>query len=154
MSIMNQQGQMQDVGPVALLRRWFPILMVAFATAGCLMLLAEFALSNHTIGDEMIGLAIGVLGVAVGIASLVFLRREGGSRTVGNVLIAVWVLIAVGGLVGFVQHLQGPEGGPSAAVDTRTRPPLAPLSFTGLGVVGAAAFTVAREGGKDPSERR
>ncbi len=153
MSMPHQSSSVRGVDPVALLRRWFPIIVVAFATAGCLMLLAEFALSNHTIADERIGLAIGVLGVAVGIASLVFLR-QGGSRTVGNVLIAVWVLIALGGLVGFAQHLEGPEAGPSEAVDTRPRPPLAPLSFTGLGLIGAAAFVVARDSGEDPIERR
>jgi hypothetical protein len=145
-----------------LLQAWFPAIVVAFTAVGCVMLLVEMLIGHHAQGERRIGIVVAILGVALSSASTFLvvagIRLPAMAR---GVVVAAWAVLALGGLVGVWKHLDGEnEGGGEATVSTLVsdsapayeaqsadakRPPLAPLSFTGLGMLGGLAFLLATD---------
>ena len=56
-------------------------------------------------------------------------------------VIVLWVVVALGGVAGTIAHVIGPVPG-YGPIDPRPRPIAAPLVFTLLGFVGAAALVL------------
>lgn len=56
-------------------------------------------------------------------------------------VLLLWTVVALGGLAGTIAHVIGPVPG-HGPMDLRPRPIAAPLVFTLLGSVGAAALTL------------
>jgi hypothetical protein len=154
------------------LRAWFPALVSVFVLIGCLMLFAEMMIGGHNRGEARIGIIFAILGMAVSAASaaiVVFRIRVG--NVIRGVVVAAWLALAVGGLIGTWDHVRGEGeddgriGRPEAALTTTRstwqpaasereeggresddkRPPMAPLAFTGLGLLGALAFVLGTE---------
>jgi len=152
------------------LRVGFPAVVSVFVLIGCIMLFAEMMIGGHTRGEARIGIVFAILGIAVGAlsAAVVGLRIRIGD--VARVVVVVgWLALTVGGLIGTWQHVRGErengEGGGDARIAAAApawlsgdpwgieserdsdgkRPPLAPLSFTGLGLLGALAFILGTE---------
>ena len=130
MTVMQRELETRRLG----LSRGRALLAIALVTLGSLGLLGDLLLVGHTSGEEIWGVATALGGVLVGVLSLIFLFRRGRNRLARIGLIALWLTIAFFGIGGYNSHrLPLPEG----TTDQRPRPPLSPLIFTGLGVVGA-----------------
>jgi hypothetical protein len=105
-------------------------------------LFADLLLVQHTSGDEIWGPVTAALSALTGGLSLALLLSRGRNRAARYGLIAMWLTVAFFGFGGYNSHrLPLPEG----TVDSRPRPPLAPLVFTGIGLAGAY---VVRSGSK------
>ncbi len=105
----------------------------------------------HTIGPELYGVLVAALAVAAGAADVALLRSSERRFWVSAGVLALWAVIALGGVAGVVAHIVGPVAG-HGPVDTRPRPIAAPLVFTLLGVAGGAAlFFGQRLGGLRPA---
>jgi hypothetical protein len=106
-------------------------------------LLVDLLLVRHTVGEEIWGpitAAMGALAAGLSLAALAVRTRNRAAR-IG--LIALWLTIAFFGFGGYNSHrLALPEG----TVDSRTRPPLAPLVFTGMGIAGALSLRSGTKG--------
>lgn len=105
--------------------------VVAALSAG---LLVDLLLAGHTSGEEIWGPITAASGTLVGVLSLAYLVHSGRSRAARLALYVLWVMVAFFGFAGYNDH-RLPV--PSGVVDSRPRPPLAPLVFTGLGLAGA-----------------
>jgi hypothetical protein len=120
-------------------RRRGVAIVVAFVVLGWSIVEVVNLTAVHTTGPELYGVGVAVLAVVAGIASLVLLR-SGERRLWPTVaVLIIWTVVAIGGLAGTVAHIVGPVAG-HGPIDTRPRPIAAPLIFTVLGVVGAAAL--------------
>lgn len=95
----------------------------------------------HTTGPEIYGVVVAALAVGAAAVNLAVLRSARPQLGVSIVLLALWVLIALGGIAGAVAHVIGPVAG-HGPVDLRPRPIAAPLVFTLLGFVGGAALVL------------
>lgn len=165
------------------LRAWFPAAVSVFVLVGCIVLFTEMMISGHDRGEARIGIIFAGIGMVVAAVSAVIvvlrLRIPDVARAI---VVAAWLLLAVGGLVGTWDHLKGEEGDegrvaaqeaglamsapswtPAAYDDDEgggdeggagdeggpegKRPPLAPISFTGPGLLGALAFIIGTERG-------
>lgn len=93
----------------------------------------------HTTGPELYGVLVALLATAAAAATLALLRSPERILWATVAVIALWIVIALGGLAGMVAHIVGPaaDHGP---VDPRPRPIAAPLIFTLFGLVGSAAL--------------
>jgi hypothetical protein len=110
------------------------LVVTSVITLAAVGLFADLLLVGHTSGEELWGPITAVATAVVGSLSLVFLAARGHNRAVRIGLIAGWLTIAFFGFGGYNSHrLPLPDG----TVDSRPRPPLAPLIFTGMGIVGA-----------------
>lgn len=107
-------------------------------------LLVDLVLVGHTVGKQVWGPITAAMAATTAALSFGFLAVRLRNRLARYGLIALWLTVASFGVVGTNSHRTAlPEG------DTRPRPPLAPLVFTGIGIAGAV-FT--RSGSKgDPS---
>jgi hypothetical protein len=114
------------------------VLATAGVTVGSLVLLADLLLVGHTVGEEIWGPITAATAAGVGLLSLALLVTRGRSRVARGLLYALWVLVAFLGFGGYNDHRLPPAA--DAITDQRQRPPLAPLSFVGLAVVGAVAL--------------
>jgi hypothetical protein len=118
--------------------RYAPFVITAVVLALSVAELINLS-GRHTVGAESYGLLVAGVAVAAGILSLgLVLSPQRRVITTAAVLV-LWVLVALGGLVGTYYHAVGvaPEYGP---VDPRPRPIAAPLIFTVLGAVGGTAL--------------
>jgi amino acid permease len=107
-----------------------------------LALLADLLLVRHTLGEEIWGPITAALAALTGLLSLAYLAVRGRNRAARVALYALFATVAFFGFGGYNDHrLALPEG----TIDTRPRPPLAPLLFTGMGIAGAV---VLRSGSK------
>jgi peptidoglycan/LPS O-acetylase OafA/YrhL len=107
---------------------------IAVITLLSTAMVVDFLLAGHTNGDEIWGPITAALAAITGALSLVYLAVNGRNRAVRFGLIAVWLTVAFFGFGGYQSHrLPLPEG----TVDSRPRPPLSPLMFTGIGIAGA-----------------
>jgi hypothetical protein len=133
------------------------------------MLFAEMMIGGHNRGEARIGIIFAILGIAISAASaaIVVLRIRVGP-VIRIAVVAAWLALSVGGLIGTWDHVRGERDGeglvsgealigtsvatglPAAVNEAERgsddkRPPLAPLSFTGLGLLGALAFILGTE---------
>ena len=119
-------------------RRRRAAVATAVVTVLALGLLVDLLLVNHTIGEEIWGPIVASAALAVGVFSLVYLAADGRSRGIRFALLAFWAAVAFLGYGGYNDHrLPRPA---DTLTDQRPRPPLAPLAFTVLGIVGGAAL--------------
>jgi len=106
-------------------------------------LLVDLLLVRHTVGEEIWGpITAAMAAIAAGL-SLAYLKVRGRGRAARIGLIALWLTVAFFGFGGYNSHrLALTEG----TVDSRTRPPLAPLIFTGMGIAGALSLRSGTKG--------
>jgi len=110
-----------------------------------LALLVDLLLVNHTTGEEIWGPITAASALLVGVLSFAYLATRSRSRAARFLLYALWAMVAFFGYGGYNDHrLPRPA---DTITDQRERPPLAPLSFTALGIAGAV---VLRNGSKTP----
>jgi hypothetical protein len=121
-----------------LLRRRVSILISVVVLGWSILELASL-LSRHTTGPELYGVAVAGVAVAAGFLNLVLFRSKQRRLWAIVVVLALWSLVALGGLAGTIAHIVGPVAG-HGPVDLRPRPVLAPLVFTLLGLAGGAAL--------------
>jgi hypothetical protein len=94
-------------------------------------LLALMVLRGHDIGGEIWGPIAGVMAVSASILTFAVHRSSG---RVGRTAIALpWIVVIVLGVAGTLEHADPVLPG---FLDQRTRPPLVPLVYSMLGVVG------------------
>jgi len=97
-------------------------------------LLIDLLVAGHTSGEELWGPVTAASSALVAALSLVYLAVRARNRATRIALYALWATVAFFGYGGYNDHrLPVPAG----VVDSRPRPPLAPLVFTGMGVMGA-----------------
>jgi len=121
------------------------LIVMAGITVGSLALLVDLLLAGHTVGEEIWGPVTALAGTVVGLLSLAYLAMGGRSRVARIVLYTLWAMVAFFGIGGYNDHrLPRPA---DTITDQRERPPLAPLAFTGIAIVGAVAL---RSGSKTP----
>lgn len=146
-----------------LLEKRFPDLVALMVALGFMTLLAELLLTGHTEGLQV--LAPVAAGVGAGLTALGLLVPR-----LHLPSLAALLLVGASGLVGLVVHLeeslegagkgwvqtvdeegyayleypQEAEGGQAGEEPEGNPPPLAPLSLSGLGLLGALALYVKR----------
>jgi hypothetical protein len=114
------------------------ITIVSFA------LFVDLLLAGHTVGEEIWGPVTAIAGGVVGLLSLAYLAMGGRSRAARLILYALWAMVAFFGIGGYNDHrLPRPA---DTITDQRERPPLAPLTFTGIAIVGAVTLRRASKG--------
>ncbi len=154
------------------IRKNFPEVVLAGAAGGFLMILAELIITDHLDGIQLVAVVASVIGLVVSAAG--FLLRGAASRA-GAILL---VLLSISGLVGAFEHYEegqeeatatqhglavgqeyryidsdkedeesvsGEEGEEGEAVP----PPLAPLSLSGLALLGAMAMLARSDAGRN-----
>ena len=139
MSTLTQPGEL----PVRA-RAWRALLFVTAAVVLALSV-AEFVnlLNRHMVGAETYGLLVAGLAVAAGILSLGLILADRRRLIATTAVLVLWAIVAIGGLAGAYYHAAGVDPKYSA-VDPRPRPVAAPLIFTAIGIVGAAALVAAQ----------
>lgn len=138
----SARGRFTATSPNARTRRRIA-LIVAFVVLAWSTLELIGLVSRHTTGPELYGVLVAVLAVGASILSLLLLAADRRRPTASAAVIALWAVIALGGVAGSVAHIVGPGEG-HGVVDPRPRPPEAPLVFTTLGLVGGAAVFYGR----------
>jgi hypothetical protein len=119
------------------------LIVTTVVTLASVGLLADLLLVGHTNGEEIWGPITAASAALVGLLSLTFLAVRGRNRVARIGLIALWLTIAFFGFGGYNSHrLALPDG----TVDSRPRPPLAPLVFTGMGIAGALTLRSGTKG--------
>jgi hypothetical protein len=98
------------------------------------------AVVHHT-GPELYGVLTAAISTGAAIANLVLLRSPRVRLIATGAVLLLWTVVALGGIAGTIAHAVGPVPG-HGPVDLRPRPIAAPLVFTLLGIVGAAALTL------------
>ena len=93
----------------------------------------------HNTGPELYGVLTAALATAAAVSNLALLRSPQVRTIATGAVLVLWVVIALGGVAGTVAHMVGPVPG-HGPIDLRPRPIAAPLVFTLLGAVGAAAL--------------
>jgi hypothetical protein len=96
---------------------------------------------THTTGPELYGVLAAALATGAGVANLVLLRSPRVRVIATGAVLLFWAVVALGGIAGTIAHIVGPVPG-HGPIDLRPRPVAAPLVFTLLGSVGAAALTL------------
>jgi hypothetical protein len=94
---------------------------------------------THTTGPELYGVLTAGLSTGAAVANLALLRSPRLRLIATVAVLALWAVIAVGGLAGTIAHIIGPVPG-HGPMDLRPRPVAAPLLLTLLGAVGALAL--------------
>jgi hypothetical protein len=130
-----------------LIRQRVSLAMTTVVTLGCRAVLLLLLSVNHTAGGEVDGPEVALFGIIVGILSLISLAVVGRHRFVLAALLVLWVLLAIGGVDGYMEHSKALT---NASPDQRPRPPLAPLVFTAFGIAGGAALVLAYRGTSRP----
>jgi hypothetical protein len=95
----------------------------------------------HHTGPELYGVMTAAISTAAAIANLALLRSPRVRLIATAAVLLLWAIVALGGIAGTIAHVVGPVPG-HGPMDLRPRPILAPLVFTLLGTVGAAALTL------------
>ena len=120
------------------------LVVTAGITVGSFALFVDLLLAGHTVGEEIWGPVTAIAGTVVGLVSLAYLAMGGRSRVARALLYALWALVAFFGFGGYNDHrLPRPA---DTITDQRERPPLAPLAFTGIAIVGAIALRSGSKG--------
>lgn len=120
------------------------LMVTAGITLGSFALFVDLLLAGHTVGEELWGPVTAVAGTVVGLLSLAYLAMGGRNRMARFGLYALWAMVAFFGFGGYNDHrLPRPA---DTITDQRERPPLAPLAFTGLAIIGAVALRSGSKG--------
>jgi hypothetical protein len=98
------------------------------------------AVAHHT-GPELYGVLTAAISTGAAIANLALLRSPRVRLVATGAVLLLWAVVALGGIAGTIAHVIGPVPG-HGPMDLRPRPIVAPLVFTLLGTVGAAALTL------------
>ena len=129
---------------IAAIRRTFaerrPLLMSVAVLVWSIKYTVTLALAHNT-GPELYGVLVAALSAAAAAANLALLRSSRVQIAATAAVLVLWAVIALGGVGGTVAHIVGPVPG-HGPVDLRPRPVAAPLIFTLLGCVGAAALSL------------
>jgi len=97
--------------------------------------------ATHNTGPELYGVLTASLATGAAVSNLALLRSPQ-VRVIATVAVLVlWAVVALGGVAGTIAHMVGPVPG-HGPIDLRPRPIAAPLVFTLLGSVGAAALAL------------
>jgi hypothetical protein len=97
--------------------------------------------ADHVTGGEIDGLIVAAIALVTAIATLAVIAAGTGSRPIVIGLAVLWVVVALGGLGGYMEHHAALKPGFG---DLRARPPFAPLIFDVLAIAGGAALAMAR----------
>lgn len=100
------------------------------------------AVVHHT-GAELYGVLTAAVSTGAAVANLALLRSPRVRFIATAAVLVLWTVVALGGLAGTIAHVIGPGPG-HGPVDLRPRPIAAPLVFTLLGTVGAAALALGK----------
>jgi hypothetical protein len=111
---------------------WRVLVTAVASVASAVILLILIA--DHTTGGEIDGVLVAGLAVATGLGGLASLVRHAAGR---RLVLVLWLLVAAGGGMGYLDHAELPKPG-HAVIDDRPRPPFAPLVFTVIGLAGVA----------------
>ncbi len=95
----------------------------------------------HNTGAELYGVLTAAISTGAAAANLALLRSPRARRIATGVVLLLWTVVALAGLAGTIAHVIGPVPG-HGPMDLRPRPIAAPLVFTLLGTVGAAALAL------------
>ena len=95
----------------------------------------------HNIGAELYGVLTAALATTAAVGNLTLLRSPRVRVVATGAVLVLWAVVVVGGLAGTIAHIVGPVTG-HGSIDLRPRPIAAPLVFTLLGSVGAAALAL------------
>ena len=98
------------------------------------------AVVHHT-GAELYGVLTAAISTGAAAANLALLRSPRVRLIATGAVLLLWTVVALGGLAGTIAHVIGPVPG-HGPMDPRPRPVAAPLVFTLLGIVGAAALAL------------
>ena len=134
----------QESSPSVRVRAERPAQFVAVAVVLALSVAEFINLSGrHTIGAESYGLLVAGFAVAAGIVSLALMMSPHKRVIATAAVLILWAIVALGGIAGTYYHIVGvaPEYSP---LDPRTRPIVAPLIFTLIGIVGGTALFLER----------
>ena len=96
---------------------------------------------THTTGSELYGVLTASLATGAAVSNLALLRSPRVRVIATGAVLVLWAVIVLGGIAGTIAHIVGPVPG-HGPVDLRPRPIAAPLVFTLLGSVGAAALAL------------
>ena len=125
-----------------MLKERFPELVVGMVVGGFALTLVELLLMNHTEKTQTIGVVVTVLGMGAVALGLVApkLRKP---------LLGLLIVVAGSGLFGIYEHLEeAAEHREKAAREQREPkpgpPPLAPLSVSGLALMGGLGLLAAK----------
>ena len=130
------------------MRGWISFVVTGVVVAFSVVEVINLGL-KHTTGAELYGVLVAILAVGAGVASLSLLRSSRTLALATAVVLVLWAVIALAGIVGVVAHIVGPVPG-QGLIDLRPRPIAAPLVFTVIAIVGAAALFL----GKQAASRR
>jgi peptidoglycan/LPS O-acetylase OafA/YrhL len=120
------------------------LMLTAALTVGSFALFVDLLMAGHTVGEEVWGPVTAIAGTVVGLLSLAYLAMGGRRRAARILLYALWAVVAFFGFGGYNDHrLPRPA---DTITDQRERPPLAPLAFTGIAIVGAFALRSGSKG--------
>ena len=137
-----QASTWQSRWRIAVEQRW--LLVSAAVLLYGLVETVSLAIVHHD-GPEIEGVVVAATTALAGLLNVALLRldlRSPRALAVATVaLLVLWMVVAVGGIAGFVAHLVGPSSEPGF-FDPRPRPIAAPLVFTLVGFVGAAAIVL------------
>lgn len=95
----------------------------------------------HNSGPEFYGVLTAAISTGAAAANLALLRSPRARLIATGAVLLLWTVVAFGGLAGTIAHVIGPVPG-HGPMDLRPRPIAAPLVFTLLGTVGAAALVL------------
>jgi hypothetical protein len=123
-------------------RRRRAMIATAVLALGSIALLIDLLLVGHTDGEQIWGPVTAALAAAVAAMSLGYLWLRMRSRFGRVALIGLWLLVAFFGFGGYNDHRAVTQG----SADSRPRPPLAPLVFTGFGLAGAFSLRYGAKG--------
>ena len=139
-----ETNSLQSRWRIAVEQRWL-LVSVAVLIYG-LVETASLAIV-HNSGPEIQGVIVAATTALAGLLNVALLRldlRSPAALGIATVaLLGVWVVVAAGGIAGFIAHIAGPVAEPGF-FDPRPRPVAAPLMFTLVGLVGAAALVLGR----------
>ncbi len=106
----------------------------------------------HNTGAELYGVLTASISTGAAAANLALLRSPRVRLIATAAVLVLWAVVVLGGLAGTVAHVIGPVPG-HGPIDLRPRPIAAPLVFTLLGTVGAAALALGQRAKQRAKQR-
>lgn len=110
----------------SLSRRHLSLILLLLLLGGFAMLLAELLVTGHVEGIQNVAVIASAVGAAA-VAAGLFVKG-----TVRHVVALLLLVLTISGLMGVRQHFE--------STGRETPPPLAPLSLSGLALMGAVVL--------------